>query len=110
MSTETVLNRAYIREWMTAKWSVKAVEDNLQAKGLDTLSIEAYLKEFKKQRCAQRQFTGFIWMGTGATLGFVSCIMTLTHAIPALYDVILYGLTGVAVTMAIVGLYYVLED
>lgn len=110
MSFETTVNSAQIREWMNAKWTVDAVQSALQSKGLDTTSIEAYVKEFKKQRCVQRQTTGFIWMGIGATLGFISCIMTLTHAIPELYDVILYGVTGVAVTMAVIGLYYVLED
>ncbi len=110
MSFENTVNNTTIREWINAKLSPQTVESTLQSKGMDAISIENYLKEFKKQRGAKRQFTGFIWLGIGAFLGFFSCVMTLTHAIPILYDVILYGLTMVAIIMILVGFYFVFED
>ena len=53
--------------------------------------------------------TGFICLGIGAMTGFISCVLTLTNPVPELYNVILYGLTSVAVTIIFIGLYFVFE-
>jgi len=58
---------------------------------------------------ARRQAKGFICMGIGAILGFISCVMTLVNPIPALYDIILYGLTSIAIIIIFIGLYLVFE-
>lgn len=109
MSYATTLDANAIREWMMAKMEPQAVEEQLKAKGLEADSIIAYLKEYKKQCCAARQFKGFIWLGIGAFLGFISCLLSVTNPIPEYYYHILYGLTSVALVMIFVGLYYIFE-
>ncbi|MBL0134269.1 MAG: hypothetical protein IPP79_09785 [Chitinophagaceae bacterium] len=109
MSYATSLDANAIREWMMAKLEPHAIEEQLKAKGLDPESILAHIKEYKKQCCAKRQFTGFIWLGIGAFLGFISCLLSVTNPFPEYYYHILYGLTSIALIMIFVGLYYIFE-
>ncbi|KYP16304.1 hypothetical protein [Flavihumibacter sp. CACIAM 22H1] len=62
-----------------------------------------------KTNTAKRQFAGFLLMGIGAFIGFISCVLSLLNPIPELYNLILYGLTSVAIVVALIGLYLVLE-
>jgi hypothetical protein len=48
-------------------------------------------------------------MGLGAFLGFISCVLSLTNPIPELYNVILFGLTSVAILIIVVGMYFLFE-
>lgn len=66
-------------------------------------------EELKRVKNAKKQFTGFICLGTGAFLGFISCVLTLTNPIPELFNIILYGLTSVAILIICAGLYFVFE-
>jgi hypothetical protein len=103
------INASTIQQWMTANLSPQAIEQELQSKGMDALSIEAHLKEFKKLRIAKRQTRGFVCMALGAVIGFISCVCTVTNAILSLYHIILYGLTSIAIFLIIIGLYFVVE-
>jgi hypothetical protein len=55
-------------------------------------------EEFKRVKNAKKQFTGFICLGTGAFLGFISCVLTLTNPIPELFNIILFcfRITGIS--------------
>lgn len=57
----------------------------------------------------KKQFNGFFCMGLGAFLGFISCVLSLTNPIPELYNVILYGLTSIAILIIVVGMYFLFE-
>jgi hypothetical protein len=57
----------------------------------------------------KRQTNGFICMGVGAFLGFISCMLTVINPVPALYYYILYGLTSISITIIFIGLYLVFE-
>jgi hypothetical protein len=57
----------------------------------------------------KRQFTGFVLMGIGAFLGFISCLLTVLKPFPEFYSIILYGLTTLAIAIIFWGLYFVFE-
>lgn len=109
MSYTASIDQAAIQKWLAAKLDPKVIEEQLLAKGFDKDTIAEYLKEFRRLKNAKRQFTGFVWMGIGAFLGFISCVLTLINAVPDLYNVILYGLTSLAIIIIFIGLYFVFE-
>lgn len=91
------------------KLSLEAVEAKLFAEGHDEVSIALLLREFKKLSNAKRQSKGFVLMAIGAFLGLMSCLLTIINPIPALYNVILFGMTSIAIGIAFVGMYFVFE-
>ena len=109
MSYPASVNISTIQQWMANKLSPQAVEEELIANGLDAETIAEYLQAFKRLRNNQRQFTGFICLGIGAFLGFLSCVLTLINIMPQFYNVILYGLTSLAIIIILIGLYYIFE-
>lgn len=110
MSQTATINPAMVQQWVSDNLTQQAIEADLNAKGLDVNHISAYLTAFKKHRNANRQFKGFVCMGFGAFLGFVSCVLTLINLFPQLYNWILYGLTSIAIAVIMLGLYFVFED
>ncbi len=110
MSELTFQDTGLIQQLLVNKTDLRSLEGILQSKGYDKDRIHLLTREFKKIRASKRQFKGFILLGGGAFLGFVSCVMTLVNPIPELYNVFLYGLTSVALTAMIMGLYYIFED
>jgi hypothetical protein len=48
-------------------------------------------------------------MVIGAFTGFISCVLSLINPIPELYGIFLYGLTSLAIILALIGLYLLLE-
>ena len=109
MSCTPAVSAAAIQQWIAEKLDVQAVQEKLLAQGCDEAAVAAQLTAFKKAKYAKRQFKGFIFLGAGAFLGFISCTLTLVNPIPELYDWFLYGLTSVAITLMCTGLYYIFE-
>ncbi len=109
MSYPASVNTSTIQQWMANKLSPQAVEEEMIAKGMDVETIASYLQAFRRVRNSQRLFTGFICLGIGAFLGFLSCVLTLINVMPQFYNIILYGLTSLAILIILVGLYYVFE-
>ena len=103
------VDTAIIQQWVVAKSNPKTIEKELYAKGFDADAVAAHLKEYKRLRNAKRQSTGFVFMGIGAVLGFISCLLTVTNAFPELFNIFLYGLTMLAITFVFIGLYFVFE-
>lgn len=90
-------------------WEIERLCEQLIANGHDEVSVDLLLREFKKLRNAKRQQIGFVLLGIGAFLGLMSCLLTIFNPFPSLFNVILYGLTSVSITIAFVGLYYIFE-
>ena len=90
-------------------WETEKVSEQLFAQGHDEMSVDLLLREFKKLRNAKRQQIGFLLAGVGAFLGLLSCLLTIFNPFPELFNVILYGLTSVAIIIAFIGLYYIFE-
>jgi hypothetical protein len=109
MPPSSSIDMTMVRQWVTSKMDHSAVEQFLQEKGLDKESVMAHLKAFKREKHARRSFIGFILMGAGAFMGFLSCVLTLINPIPELYYVILYGFTSLAILVICAGLYYAFE-
>jgi len=109
MSYSTSVNADIFKQWIADKLDIQKVKENLVAMGHDEETVQNQLREFKKLKYGKRQSIGFVCVAAGALLGFISCVLTLVNPVPELYNLVLYGLTSVAVSMIILGLYYLLE-
>lgn len=90
-------------------WELDLLKEKLAGEGHDEVSMDLLVSEFKKLRNAKRQSIGFVLMAIGAFLGLLSCLLTIFNPFPELFNLVLYGLTSVAVIVAFVGLYYIFE-
>lgn len=90
-------------------WELDLLKEKLAGEGHDEVSMDLLVREFKKLRNAKRQSIGFVTMAIGAFLGLLSCLLTIFNPFPELFNLVLYGLTSVAVIVALIGLYYVFE-
>jgi hypothetical protein len=104
-----MVDKMQLRQWIAEKKTIDQVKEHLLSSGYEETHIADHVKAFVKAKLEQRQFTGFIVLGIGAFLGFISCLLSLTNPIPELYYWILYGLTSVAILIICVGLYWVFE-
>ena len=109
MSYSASVNADVFQQWIADRLELQKVKENLAALGYDEEMVLHHLREFKKLKYGKRQFNGFVCLAAGALLGFISCVLTLVNPVPELYNWILYGLTSVAVSIIILGLYYLLE-
>jgi hypothetical protein len=94
---------------MSLKPAPGSLEQELHKRGIQAANIAKYLEEIKSMRNVKRRATGFVCMAAGAFLGFLSCVLTITHALPHLFDFIFYGLTMLAVCIVVFGMYCVFE-
>lgn len=104
-----LVDKEIFQQWITTKQKPEAIKEELQKKGFDIDTINANLKEYKRLHYAKRQFTGFICMGVGAFLGFISCVLAILNPVAELHNLFLYGLTSVAVIIVFIGLYLLFE-
>ena len=110
MSNNLSVNPTMMNSWLKDNLTTPTIQEQLIAAGYDTNTIADLLKNFIQLKRKKRQGIGFIYMSIGAFLGFVSCTLTIINPIPSLYNIILYGLTSVAISLIFVGLYFVFED
>lgn len=110
MTTAQPNNNIQLEHWLSLNYSAEQVASELQTKNLDAETIEHYVKEYKKQRSSKQQFNGFIYLGIGAFLGFVSCLLSILNPFPDLYYPILFGFTGLAICVIMAGLYFIFEE
>jgi hypothetical protein len=103
------IDETICQELLSAGLTPEAVKTALESKGIQTENISIYLEAIKKMRCAKKRSNGFICMALGAFLGFMSCVLTITHALPDMFDFIFYGLTTLAVCIVVFGMYCVFE-
>lgn len=106
---EIVINEMLLRQWIAEKKTIDQVKEFLVSKGYEEAHVADHIRAFVKAQLERRQFMGFIILGIGAFLGFISCLLSLTNPVPELYYWILYGLTSVAIIIICVGLYWVFE-
>jgi hypothetical protein len=109
MPYSVTIDNTLLKQWNLSRLEPKAIEAELSSKGCDNDTISAYLEAYRKYKVDRKQFVGFFCMGLGAFLGFISCILSLTNPIPELYNVILFGLTSVAILIIVVGMYFLFE-
>ncbi|MEO7488673.1 MAG: hypothetical protein ABIU77_16295 [Ferruginibacter sp.] len=109
MSEFLTVDNTTIQQWIAAKLEPETIEQKLKEGGLDAASITTHLRAFRKLKNAKKLQAGFICMAAGALLGFVSCLLTIINPFPALYNIILFGLTSVAICIICLGMYLVFE-
>ena len=109
MTTTNAIDISLVRQWVATKLSPEHIEGMLKNDGHDQESIMAHIQAFKKERHARRSIIGFILMGAGAFMGFLSCVLSIINPIPELYYWILYGFTSLAILVICAGLYFAFE-
>jgi hypothetical protein len=109
MPYSATVDNALLQQWHMSRLEPKAVEMELESRGVDRETITEYLDAYRKFKIEKKQFVGFFCMGLGAFLGFISCVLSLINPIPELYNVILFGLTSVAILIIVVGMYFLFE-
>lgn len=107
--TSLQLDTSLIQQWVAQKLDIRSVEHNLASRGFDKETILAYIREFKKARHKKRHFTGFLCLGLGAFIGFLSCILALLNPIPEWHDFFLFGLTSISILVICWGLFCIFE-
>ena len=109
MSETIAIDETVCQQILLSKTTAGSIEQELYKMGIKAEHVAEYLKAIRKIRNAKRQSTGFICLAAGAFLGFLSCILTITHALPGMYDFVFYGLSTIAVCIVVLGLYYIFE-
>ncbi len=108
-TASAAIDKITMQQWIANKMEPATIELELRSKGLDADAIRTYLREYRKLKNAKKQFTGFVLMAVGAFMGFVSCVLTIVNPIPELYNIILFGLTSLAILVICAGMYFVFE-
>jgi len=107
---ETIsIDEAVCQQILSSKTPAESIEQELCKRGIQATHIAEYIKTIRRMRNAKRQSTGFVCMAAGAFLGFLSCVLTITHALPDMFNFVFYGLTTIAVCVVVLGLYFVFE-
>jgi hypothetical protein len=83
--TNSSVDTGTLQSWIDERIETSVVRERLSELGLDEISIDNTLKEFKKMKYGRRQTLGFILLATGAFMGFFSFLLTITNPIPGLY-------------------------
>lgn len=105
MSSAPAATNTAIEQWIAEKLDAQKLRERLIASGCDEETIAENLQAFKKALYAKRQFVGFIFLGIGAFVGFISCVTALVNPVPELFYWFLYGITSLALILIFYGLY-----
>lgn len=95
--------------WRFQGISEEQISQLLQKQGVHEVAIDEILTLYKKKNREERSQKGFFLMVLGAVLGFLSCLMTLLGVLPEYRELIMVGLTTLAICIAVWGCYYVFE-
>ena len=109
MPAAVTIDETICQQLLSSNLTPEAVKTALESKGIHSENIGSYLEAIKRMRSAKRRSLGFICMAVGAFLGFLSCVLTIAHALPILFEFIFYGLTMLAVSIVVYGMYCVFE-
>lgn len=109
MSGENTMQAAFLDAWLEQNLSIEEAQNELKKHFSSEKEISVYLTSYKKKRQEKRSRKGLFFMILGAVLGFISCVLTLTDLFPDLREVIMVGLTSVAISIAVLGCYFVFE-
>lgn len=75
----------------------------------DSQLFEESIQKIEPKKVDKRLNQGIKLLAIGAILGFLSCVMSIWNPIPAIYYIVLYGVTSVAILLILAGLYYIFE-
>ncbi len=78
--------------------------------GVEEPRAQELVHSWQQAKRSARQSTGFVVVGIGAVLCFISCMVTLLQLTPGMGDFMLYGLTTIGATIIVAGLWLVFES
>lgn len=109
MATKEQSYMQLFAHWDIQRISEEQIPKELESKGYSESEILEISALYKKKRQDEKQKKGFVLMGIGSVLGFLSCVFTMLDIVPELRGITLYGLTTFGVSTAFVGAYFVFE-
>ncbi|MBK6699728.1 MAG: hypothetical protein IPG55_07455 [Saprospiraceae bacterium] len=95
--------------WMKSKYSEEEVLLRLNEFPLSEFQKTEIFKSYKQGIHQIRTRVGFIYLGIGGVLGFVSCVFSMIIADHFWNSFFLYGGTSVAIVLAFIGFYFIFE-
>lgn len=96
-------------EWHKSGISTEEVAQRLQSMIEKPTDLDSYLNKYKNLKNNNRETIGFILMGVGGFLGFISCVFSIVIEEPFWNAFFLYGGTSLAVLIVMIGLYFLFE-
>ncbi len=109
MAATDFVIEAKMKEWMLTRPDITLIEKELAAIGCTAEEIKLQVTAYRKLQHEKKQFNGFICVGVGAMTGFISCVLSILNPVPELYNIILFGLTSLAICIVMLGLYFLFE-
>ncbi len=109
METFAVSFADQFASWKFQGYSEEQIGVYLREKGVAEEGISEVLAQYKKECREERSQKGFVLMVGGALLGFLSCMLTLLGVLPEYRELIMVGMTTLAICIAMLGCYYVFE-
>jgi hypothetical protein len=97
------------QQWHERRISKSQLFEELREQALSPDEIAVVWDKYSRYRVDRRSAQGWIWMFTGGAMGLVSCVLTILDFLPELRGVFMYGLTTLAISMALYGCYLVME-
>jgi hypothetical protein len=110
MPYSTELSPEAVQQWMQQRPDMHTLREQLLHSGHPEELVNEHLLLYRKLIAQKKQFAGFVALGIGAFLGFISCLLSVLNPVPELYYWILYGLTSVALCIIFLGLYWMFES
>lgn len=109
MSGDHTTQASFIDAWLAQNLSIEEARIELNKQFSSEEDVLYHLNYFKKKRQELRSRKGLFFMIVGALLGFISCVLTLTDIFPDMRELIMVGLTTLAISIAVLGCYFVFE-
>lgn len=100
---------SFFEDWEIRGLDKEIIVKELKKSNFSDLEVEDILNKFEKFKDNKRIRKGFLLMGIGSFLGFLSCVFTMLDIMPDFRHFILYGLTTIGVSIAFIGCYLVFE-
>lgn len=95
--------------WMKSKYSEEEVLLRLNEFPLSEFQKTEIFKRYKQGIHQIRTRVGFIYLGIGGFLGFVSCVFSMLIDDHFINSCFLYGGTSIAILLAFIGFYFIFE-
>ncbi len=109
MADSTTTYSEFFSKWSHQKLTYDQISHQLTQAQFNDEQIAEMLALYKKKKLSDRTRKGLYMLGIGSFIGFVSCLFTVLGIAPEFRDFILYGLTTIGISVALVGGYYVFE-
>lgn len=97
------------RQWHQLRHTRPHIEQELTRQGWSADEINSVLDHYARYRLGRRNTIGWSLMGLGGFMGLVSCVLTMLDSVPALRGFFMYGLTTLAIVIALYGCRLVFE-